>query len=153
MHPSLERSHSNCLNLTIKHGRVTKVSGLGIAGYIQSWGYFSTTTKGNHVRVALPAHKKKSSLQLWFHSTQDIEHRANQLHGIDGRALEKSFCRFGLTLACNSGYNTSVHHQQAWGCLWLHWGWAGPEPFRKALGRMGSFRVWQPKDSGTHSKC
>lgn len=142
MHPSLKRCHSKCLNLTMQCDIATKVSGLGITGYIQSWGYFCTATKCNHVRVALLAHKKKA---LCSHGSTvlrcGIEHKENQLHGIDGRTLEKSFWRFGLTLACYSGCSTSVHQQQAWSCLWLHWGWAGPEPFRQALGRVGSFRV------------
>lgn len=159
VHPSLERCHNNCLNLTIWCGIPTKVSGLGMTGCICSWGYFSAIRKGNHVRVALLAPKSfqckralcscGSTALRW-----GIEHGKIQLHGTDDRELEKSFCSFCLTLACSTGCNTSVHHQQVWSCLCLHWGWAGPEPFRQALGRMESFRLhWTwPKDSGTHLK-
>lgn len=146
MHPSFKRWHSNCLNLTIQCGIATKVSGLGITRCIHSRGYFCTTRKGNHIRVALLAHKSfqcKRALCSWGSTVLrcGTGHREIQLLDMDGRALEKSFCSFCLTLACNTGCNTSVHGQQAWRCLWLHWAWVGPEPFRQALGGMGSFRA------------
>lgn len=158
MHPSFERWHSNCLNLTIQCGIATKVSGLGITSCIHSQGYFCTTRKGNHIRVALLAISPFSAKELFAAEVPQYSGVAQDTGKFScliwmAEHWKKAFAAFvwpwPATLAATPLSMVS-RHGDACGCT-------GPElalsPSGRPWEKWGLLERMWPKDSGTHLKC